>query len=110
MMEKTRTEYNKVSVFRLNGIAVKLAFSINFSYSLFLRKNRKLLITGDVYEEGVLYLIPSPFGSNVKYITGCRLGLFCKTFYKAIKYNSYSIDLVTINGAEALKLLPEALI
>jgi hypothetical protein len=100
-------DYDIVSVWSDNGVPKTVVFSVGFSQSSFLKKNAKLAFGKQPPPGSAIYMYPNnDKGYTVTNKTKLRLGITCGSFARDIKHATYTMELVMLNGKEALKLLP----
>lgn len=100
-------DYDVVSVWMDHAVPKMLVFSVPFSASEFLRKNNRLSLGWQEGDSKVIYLYPdAKNGFCVTRKAASRMGVSCQSFSEHIKHPSYLLELVMLNGKEALKLLP----
>jgi len=101
-------DYDIVSVWRDKGTSKALVFSVSFSESDFLKKNQKMSFAKQEGGNKAIYLYPDTTnGFAVSSRAKGRVGIYLGTFNPYVTAKSYTMEMVILNGKEALKLLPK---
>lgn len=100
-----KKDYDIVSIWRINGEAVFMVFSIGFSASDYIRKNSKFRFARAQDKTNAVYLIPDPKGMTASHKTKTRLGIYCREISPWLTSNRYNLEVVDLAGNNVLKLV-----